>query len=143
MNAFKICMVKESDVDYPDVKISSPQMVADLVAKYTGAPDREMFIVLAINTRNKIAGIHTVSVGSLDTSIVHPRELFKFAILANAASIIVAHNHPSRDTTPSGDDIELTKRLQKAGEILGIDVLDHLILGYDGNYLSMKDRSLF
>ena len=143
MNAFKICMVKENDIDYPDIKISSPQMVADLVAKYTGTPDREMFIVLAINTRNKIAGIHTVSVGSLDTSIVHPREVFKFAILANAASIVVAHNHPSGDIAPSGDDIELTKRLQKAGEILGIDVLDHLILGYDGNYLSMKDRSLF
>ena len=143
MNAFKICMVKENDVDYPDVKISDSAMVASLVAKYVGIPDREMFVVLAINTRNKITGIHTVSVGSLDTSIVHPREVFKFAILANASSIIVAHNHPSGDTTPSSDDIELTKRLKQASEILAIDLLDHIVLGHDGQYLSFRDRGLF
>ena len=118
-------------------------MVASLVAKYVGIPDREMFVVLAINTRNKITGIHTVSVGSLDTSIVHPREVFKFAILANASSIIVAHNHPSGDTTPSSDDIELTKRLKQASEILAIDLLDHIVLGHDGQYLSFRDRGLF
>jgi len=143
MNAFKICMVKENDVDYPDVKISNPKTVADLVAKYIGTPDREIFIVMAVNTRNDITGINTVSIGSIDTTISHPREIFKFAILANAASIILAHNHPSGDSTPSCDDIELTKRLQKAGEILGIDVLDHIILGNEGRYLSMKDRGLF
>jgi DNA repair protein RadC len=143
MNAFKICMVKENDIDYPDVNISFPQTVADLVAKYVGTPDREMFIVLAVNTRNKIVGIHTVSVGSLDTSIVHPREVFKFAILANASSIIVAHNHPSGDTTPSSDDIELTKRLKQASEILAIDLLDHIVLGHDGQYLSFRDKGLF
>jgi DNA repair protein RadC len=143
MNAFKICMVKENDIDYPDVNISFPQTVADLVAKYVGTPDREMFIVLAVNVRNKITGIHTVSVGSLDTSIVHPREVFKFAILANASSIIVAHNHPSGDTTPSSDDIELTKRLKQASEILAIDLLDHIVLGHDGQYLSFRDRGLF
>ena len=143
MNAFKICMVKENDIEYPDVNISFPQTVADLVAKYVGTPDREMFIVLAVNTRNKINGIHTVSVGSLDTSIVHPREVFKFAILANASSIIVAHNHPSGDTTPSSDDIELTKRLKQASEILAIDLLDHIVLGHDGQYLSFRDRGLF
>ena len=143
MNAFKICMVKENDIDYPDVKVSNPQMVADLVAKYTGAPDREIFVVLAVGVRNNITGINTVSIGSLDTSIAHPREVFKFAILANASSIILAHNHPSGDTTPSCDDIELTKRLQKAGEILGIDVLDHIILGHNGYYLSMKSGGLF
>ena len=143
MNAFKICMVKENDIDYPDVNISFPQTVADLVAKYVGTPDREMFIVLAVNVRNKITGIHTVSVGSLDTSIVHPREVFKFAILANASSIIVAHNHPSGDTTPSSDDIELTKRLKQASEILAIDLLDHLVMGHDGQYLSFRDRGLF
>ena len=142
MNAFKICMVKENDIEYPDVNISFPQTVADLVAKYVGTPDREMFIVLAVNVRNKINGIHTVSVGSLDTSIVHPREVFKFAILANASSIIVAHNHPSGDTTPSSDDIELTKRLKQASEILAIDLLDHIVLGHDGQYLSFRDKGL-
>ena len=143
MNAFKICMVKENDIEYPDVNISVPQTVADLVTKYVGLPDREMFIVLAVNVRNKITGIHTVSVGSLDTSIVHPREVFKFAILANASSIIVAHNHPSGDTTPSSDDIELTKRLKQASEILAIDLLDHIVLGHDGQYLSFRDKGLF
>ena len=143
MNAFKICMVKENDIEYPDVNISVPQTVADLVARYIGTPDREMFIVLAVNVRNKITGIHTASVGSLDTSIVHPREVFKFAILANASSIIVAHNHPSGDTTPSSDDIELTKRLKQASEILAIDLLDHIVLGHDSEYLSFRDRGLF
>ena len=142
MNAFKICMVKENDIEYPDVNISFPHTVADLVAKYVGTPDREMFIVLAVNVCNKITGIHTVSVGSLDTSIVHPREVFKFAILANASSIIVAHNHPSGDTTPSSDDIELTKRLKQASEILAIDLLDHLVMGHDGQYLSFRDKGL-
>ena len=143
MNAFKICMVKENDIEYPDVNISVPQTVAELLTKYVGLPDREMFIVLAVNTRNRITGIHTVSVGSLDTSIVHPREVFKFAILANASSIIVAHNHPSGDTTPSTDDVELTKRLKQASEILAIDLLDHLVMGHDGQYLSFRDRGLF
>ena len=143
MNAFKICMVKENDIEYPDVNISVPQTVAELLTRYVGLPDREMFIVLAVNTRNRMTGIHTVSVGSLDTSIVHPREVFKFAILANASSIIVAHNHPSGDTTPSTDDIELTKRLKQSADMLGIDLLDHLILGHDGQYLSFKSRGLF
>ena len=104
--------------------------------------DREHFVILALNTRNQISGIHTVSVGSLDTSIVHPRGAFKFAILSNASSIILAHTHPSGDTTPSSEDIELTKRLQKAGEVLGIDVLDHIIIGHDNNYLSFRSKGI-
>jgi DNA repair protein RadC len=142
MNAFKICMVRENDVNYPNVKISSPQAVAGLVAKYIGFPDREIFIVLAINTRGYVTGIHTVSVGSLDTTIVHPREVFKFAVLSNASFIVVAHNHPSGDMTPSSHDIELTKRLKESGEIIGIDLSDHIILGHDGNYLSFKDKGI-
>ena len=86
-------------------------------------------------------GINTVSIGSLSTSIVHPREVFKAAILMGAANIILAHNHPSGDPSPSKEDIEITQRLAKAGEILGIEVLDHLILTPSG-HISFKDKGL-
>jgi len=89
--------------------------------------DREKFIVLHLNTKNRLISYEVVSVGSLNTSIVHPREVFKAALLSNAASIILAHNHPSDDPNPSQDDRQLTKRLIEAGKLLGIEVLDHLI----------------
>ena len=95
-----------------------------------------------LDARNQLLGINTVSVGTLNSSIVHPRECFKPAILMGAASIILAHNHPSGDTTPSREDIELTKRLRDAGEILGIEVLDHLIIT-DTSSLSLKEAGHF
>ena len=134
-------MVRDNDTEYPDVKMSNPEQVADLVSQRIGLADREHFVILALNTRNQITGINTVSVGSLDTSIVHPREVFKFAILSNASSIILAHNHPSGDISPSSDDIELTKRLQKAGEV-AIEVIDHIIIGHDNNYLSFRSKGI-
>lgn len=94
-----------------------------------------------INTKNKPTAIHTVSIGTLNSTVVHPREIFKAAILSNAASIILAHNHPSGDPTPSKEDIGITKRLVDAGELLGITVMDHIIIG-ENNYVSMKKRSL-
>jgi len=81
-----------------------------------------------------------VSIGSLDASIVHPREVYKVAILANSSSIIVCHNHPSGDPTPSREDINVTKMLKEAGELLGIPVLDHIIVGSEGAYYSLKER---
>lgn len=89
--------------------------------------------------QNKIIGHRVVSIGSLSASIVHPREVFKEAIKVNAASIIVAHNHPSGDPSPSGEDVAVTKRLVKAGKIMDINVLDHIIIG-DSKYLSMKEK---
>lgn len=142
MHAYKICMVKDGNTKYPDVRFVNPNVVATLLHDYFGHPDREMFIVIACNTKNRLIGIHTASIGSLDTSIVHPREVFKFAILANAAAVILAHNHPSDDVTPSQDDIVLTKRLQQAGAVLGIQVLDHLVIGNEGGYYSFQDHSL-
>ena len=85
-------------------------------------------------------GLHRAHVGSLNASIVHPREVMKCAILNNAASIIVGHNHPSGDPTPSREDIEVTKRLAEAGKILGIDVLDHVIVTYTGKNVSLKEK---
>jgi DNA repair protein RadC len=103
---------------------------------------KEYFLALLLNTRNQLIRAAEIAVGSLDSSIVHPREVFKEAISASAASVIFVHNHPSGDPEPSADDIGLTKRLAQAGQIVGIDVLDHIIIG-DGRYISLKGRGLF
>ena len=102
---------------------------------------REHFLCLYLNARNQVIHKEVVSIGSLSSSIVHPREVFQPAVSQSAASVVLAHNHPSGDVSPSQDDIELTRRLVEAGEIMGIDVLDHLIIGAD-DFLSLKERGL-
>ena len=119
--------------------VKSPEDVIKSVKNKLKGKKREHFLVLSLDTRNHLINTHTISVGSLDTSIVHPREVFKEAISSSAASVIFAHNHPSGDPTPSEDDIKLTKRLVEAGEIMGIEVLDHVII-CDRDYLSMKAK---
>jgi len=104
--------------------------------------DREHFRALVLNTKHQLLRCVDVSVGSLTTSIVHPRELYRTAIRHNGAALVAVHNHPSGDVTPSAADIELTRRLAKAGELLGIELLDHVILG-DGRFLSLKQQRLF
>ena len=99
-------------------------------------------MTVLLDTRAQVIKICETSVGSLDTSIVHPREVFKEAISASAASVIFVHNHPSGDVSASEQDIGLTKRLVEAGQIIGIDVLDHIIIG-DNKHLSMKAKGLF
>ena len=101
----------------------------------------EKFIALALNTKNHVTAVLPVSSGSLNASIVHPRELFQRAILANCASLILAHNHPSGDPAPSPEDLALTRKLIDAGLLLDIPVLDHIVLGY-GCYVSFKERGL-
>ena len=101
----------------------------------------EKFIALALSTKNHVIAVLPVSSGSLNASIVHPRELFQRAILANCASLILAHNHPSGDPVPSPEDIALTRKLIEAGLLLDIPVLDHIVLGY-GRYVSFKERGL-
>jgi DNA repair protein RadC len=101
----------------------------------------EKFIALALNTKNHVTAVLPVSSGSLNASIVHPRELFQRAILANCASLILAHNHPSGDPAPSPEDIALTRKLIDAGLLLDIPILDHVILGY-GKYASFKEMRL-
>jgi DNA repair protein RadC len=102
---------------------------------------REHFLCLYLNARNQVIFKEVVSIGSLSASIVHPREVFQAAITHSAASVVLAHNHPSGDVSPSRDDIELTRRLVRAGEIMGIDVLDHIIMAAE-DFLSMKERGL-
>jgi DNA repair protein RadC len=103
---------------------------------------KEYFLALLLDTRNRLIKIAEISIGSLDSSIVHPREVFKEAISASAAAVIFVHNHPSGDPTASEDDIRLNKRLAEAGDIVGIDVLDHVIIG-DKKFLSLKREGLF
>jgi DNA repair protein RadC len=125
----------------PRKSVSSPEEAyLELKGKSRGQ-NKEHFWAILLNTRNKVIKTVEVSVGSLDTSIVHPREVFKEAIAACASSIIVAHNHPSGNPEPSQDDIKLSRRLKEAGELVGIAVVDHLIIG-DGQYFSLKREGL-
>ena len=101
----------------------------------------EVFMVLCLTTKNHLIGCHEVSRGTLDATLVHPREVFKIAMLANAFRIILGHNHPSGDPTPSPDDMEMTQRLVSAGDLLGIAVLDHVIVG-DGRTFSFREAGL-
>jgi len=103
--------------------------------------DREKFICMHLNIKNQIISFEVVSTGSLTSSLVHPREVYKGAILSNAVSVIFMHNHPSGDPEPSNDDMEITKRLEKAGNILGIDVLDHIIVA-SGGFYSFRQHNL-
>jgi len=122
--------------------VKTPDEVVSLVRGRLKGKKQEHFLVLLLDTRGQLIKTSEISVGSLDSSIVHPREVFKEAISASAASVVFVHNHPSGDPTASEDDIKLTERLAQAGEIMGIDVLDHVIIG-DKNYLSLKREGLF
>jgi DNA repair protein RadC len=122
--------------------IRSPEDVKALfMGDFTGL-DKEHFRAVLLNTKNHVLKTVEISVGSLDSSLVHPRECFRPAVAASAASIILLHNHPSGDPEPSADDIAITKRLKEAGKNLGIEVLDHIIFG-QGTYVSLKERGVF
>ena len=133
----------EADIgDKPQPIVKSPEDVVAVARRQLKGKKKEHFLVLCLDTRNKLINCKPVSIGSLDTSIVHPREAFKEAVSSSAASVVFVHNHPSGDPEPSKEDVELTKRLAKAGEIIGISVLDHIIV-CDKSYLSLKARNLF
>ncbi|HUM44984.1 MAG TPA: DNA repair protein RadC [Fervidobacterium sp.] len=141
--AYKVMLVRDNTKIETDTKfINSPDDVNKIIQSYLNGVDREHFVIILLNCKNGIIGINTVSVGNLNSSLVHPREVFKPAIVAGAASIILAHNHPSGDPKPSSEDLSLTRRIKEAGDILGIGVLDHIIIG-DGCYVSLKSRDLF
>lgn len=122
--------------------VMGPADVLGICGPQMAGLDREHFWALALNTKNQLLRVIEVSVGSLNASIVHPRELFKDAIRVSAASVVVVHNHPSGDPTPSGADIQLTRRLIKAGDVLGIEVLDHVVIGDGGEHASLRDLGL-
>ncbi|ADD02111.1 DNA repair protein RadC [Thermoanaerobacter mathranii subsp. mathranii str. A3] len=122
--------------------ITSPEDVISLMMDEMRYLTKEYFKVIMLNVKNKVIAIETISIGSLNTSIVHPREVFKAAIERSCSSIILVHNHPSGDPTPSREDIEVTKRLVEGGNILGIKVLDHVIIG-DGRGISLKEKGYY
>lgn len=121
--------------------VRQPNEVVALVMDEMRYLDREHFRVLLLNSKSQVITIEQISVGTLNESYAHPREIFKNAIKRSAATIIVVHNHPSGDPTPSLEDIDLTKRLVDAGKIIGIEVLDHIIIG-DGKFTSLKRKGL-
>ena len=139
INIVSIKMVKESSFLYQTRQILSPNDAYEMIKEQLEGLDREQFIIACLNTKNEPTNITVVSVGTLNKAIIHPREVFKTAILSNAASIMAFHNHPSGETTPSQQDIQLTNRLYEAGELLGIKLLDHLIIG-DGSFTSLKEK---
>ncbi len=139
--AFEIGKRNAAFVDAARPLIRSPQDVANLLIPELAGELREQFRAMLLDTRNQVQCVKTISIGSLNASIIHPREVFKEAIAQSAAGIIVAHNHPSGDPSPSQEDIAVTRRLVEAGRILGIDLLDHVVLG-DGRFISLKERGL-
>jgi len=124
------------------IQISSPKDVADFMMGKMEHLTQEKFIALFLNSKNVIIKQKTIFVGTLNSSIVHPREIFSEAIKCASNAIIVLHNHPSGDVTPSNEDIKTTERLKKCGQVLGIDLLDHIIIG-DHTYLSMVEEGYF
>jgi len=133
----EIKLVREPRTKYPIHTMRSPEDAANWLA-FLKDSDREQFVVLLLNTNHEVIGYNVVSIGTLNASLVHMREVFKPAILCNAHAIMCAHNHPTGKTFPSNEDIEITKQLIEAGKLLGIKVLDHIIIG-DG-FRSMRDK---
>ena len=125
-------------------KINGPFDIARLLMPEMKYLDKEVFKVLLLDTKNRVIKIETATIGILDASLIHPRECFKKAIENNASTIALSHCHPSGDPNPSSQDMEITKTLRDAGEILNISVIDHVIIGCNtGRYLSMKEKHLF
>jgi DNA repair protein RadC len=122
-------------------RIHAPQDVLNLLGPDMRYLLQEHFVCIFLNTKHVVIGKETLSIGTLDSTLVHPREVFKAAVRRSASSIICVHNHPSGDPTPSHDDIVITRRLIDAGKLMGIEVLDHVIIG-DGRYASMKELGL-
>ena len=138
---YRVTLVREGSVSNSNNHIRTPQDVMDVLSTEYDNAVVEMAQMLALDTKNKIIGIFVISTGSLNASIIHPRDIFQRAILSNAASVILAHNHPSGDPTPSSEDTELTKKLVDAGKILDIPILDHVVIG-DGKFVSLKERGI-
>jgi DNA repair protein RadC len=139
---YKVMLIREETLSVTKEVITTPADAARVVSDYLRGADREHFVSLYFNSARSLIGIHTVSVGTLNASLVHAREVFKVACIIGAASIIVSHNHPSGSVEPSREDIEITRQLVKAGKILGIPVDDHVIVTGDGSYISFVDRGL-
>ena len=137
----RVCLVRENTSE-EIIKINNESDAYELVKDELAGSDREILLSVMLTVKNDLIGVETVSIGSITASTTTPRDIFKSAILANAVAIIVCHNHPSGELVPSKNDIEITKQLIAAGELLGIKVLDHLIVSNQG-YKSLRDHHEF
>lgn len=137
---YAVQLVRERSQSTEVRTIRGPANAYEILAGYLQPEtlDREHFCILLLDTKNNVRGIHTVSIGTLNSSLIHPREVFKPAIPASANAVVLAHNHPSGDPEPSAGDWAVTRRLEQAGKLLGIEVLDHLVIG-DGRFVSLRD----
>ncbi len=140
--AYTVTVVRRVRQRKPSPQVREPGDVYTLMKKRLKDADREHFYALLLNTKNVVLAVELISIGSLNASIVHPREILKPAIVASAASILLVHNHPTGDPAPSNEDIEFTRRMAKCGKLIGIELLDHVIIG-DGCYRSLKEAGSF
>jgi DNA repair protein RadC len=139
---YKVMLVRESNIPVEKKSIQSPEDAAKIMMDYLRGTDREHFVGMYLNTTNALITIHTISIGILNSSLVHPREVFKMACMVNAAAVIVCHNHPSGNIEPSAEDLSITKQLVEAGKILGIPLHDHIIVTDGNGYMSFAERNL-
>ncbi len=138
INKYTVTLVHEGSHEYFGTALNSSEKVANIAREILANQPKEQFWIFLLDTKNRIIGMTMISQGILNSSLVHPREVYQPAILANASTIIAVHNHPSGDTQASTEDLGVTSRLIKAGDILGIKLLDHVIIG-DG-YVSLRER---
>ena len=140
---YRVSLVRESTLPYTHIpQMRNSQCVAQLLQEYLKDTDREHFVVCFLDQKHRLTGMHTVAMGSMTAAVIHPREVFKAAILAQAAAMVCGHNHPSSDVQPSREDRAITNRLVQAGKLLGIDLIDHVIIGAPGVYFSFADEGL-
>ncbi|MGE5474817.1 MAG: JAB domain-containing protein [Ignavibacteriales bacterium] len=146
INRYTVKLVKEGSINYSlEEAVISPEIARDIIEKVfdLSSSTVEKFGLITLTTKNKIAGLHIIAIGGLNQSAIEAREVFQQALLNNAASLILFHNHPSGEIQPSREDILFTKKLNEAGQIIGVKVLDHIIIGEGGRYASLKDKGLF
>jgi DNA repair protein RadC len=137
----RLQMVREEVEYYGAKKVNNPLDVVEVVRKFIGNADREMFLAIHLATDSRINAVHVISIGSLNQSVVHPRECFKVALLCNAMAVVFAHNHPSGSLKPSAYDKQITTVLKQCGDLLNVKVLDHIIVS-DKSYFSFSENSL-
>lgn len=127
INIVSLQMIKTDTLSYLNRRITSPEDATEIMKTFIGNSDREHLILICMNSKNEPTHIQTISIGSINKSVIHPREIFKTAILSNANSIMIGHNHPSGDVTPSPEDVNVTERLMLISEIMGILFYDHIV----------------
>jgi DNA repair protein RadC len=139
---FKLQIVRDGSVPADKRLCASARQAAELFRAYLGDSDREHLVALFLDSQNRLIGLHTIAVGTVDYCLFHPREVFKAALLCNAVSVVLAHNHPSGDAAPSVEDVKITRELQRAAELIEIPIMDHIVLGEPDTYSSFYELGL-